>query len=215
MGPLALTAGLQTLDLAKLHEQILITQVLPGQPPANAPRSSSRQALSLPRRSPRPRNPSRHAGCRAPLDQIVEMLSQRNVELAASNLDLEQEIIQRKALEAALKKSERHYGESLEQSNDSRSSCAGCPTRLSRLRRRSAGRSAANFMTSSPRPSRASTSGLRPWPKRLRATPRVSTEHRPHPAASGEIARIVHRFARELRPTVLDDLGSFPPSIRS
>ena len=33
MGQRALTAGLQTLDIAKLHEQILIARVLPGRPP--------------------------------------------------------------------------------------------------------------------------------------------------------------------------------------
>ena len=33
MGRRALEVGLQTLDLAKLHEQILITRVLPGCPP--------------------------------------------------------------------------------------------------------------------------------------------------------------------------------------
>ncbi len=52
MGQQALTAGLQTLDVAKLHEQILITRVLPGRP-ANAPRSPGRRGLSLSRRSPR------------------------------------------------------------------------------------------------------------------------------------------------------------------
>ena len=34
LGSQALAAGLQTLDLAKLHEQTLITQVLPGRPAA-------------------------------------------------------------------------------------------------------------------------------------------------------------------------------------
>ena len=43
------------------------------------------------------------------LKKFVETLSQRTVELAASNLELKQEIAQRKAVEAALKKSEHHY----------------------------------------------------------------------------------------------------------
>ena len=39
------------------------------------------------------------------------------MELAASNLELQQEIIQRKAAEEALKKSEHHYSELLEKSD--------------------------------------------------------------------------------------------------
>ena len=51
------------------------------------------------------------------LRKIIETLSQRTVELAASNLELSAEVGQRKAAEAALKKSERHYSELLAQSD--------------------------------------------------------------------------------------------------
>ena len=44
------------------------------------------------------------------------MLSQRSVDLAASNRQLQQEIVQRKAVEESLRKSEQHYSELLEQS---------------------------------------------------------------------------------------------------
>src|SRR6266446_3227112 len=118
MGQQALTAGLQTLDMAKLHEQILVTEVLPGQ-------SARKRAVLIKHAgtffteaiTPIEKT---HRGTREAavhLNQIVEMLSQRTVELAASNVDLEQEIVQRKAVEAALKKSEHHYSQLLEQSD--------------------------------------------------------------------------------------------------
>ena len=61
-----------------------------------------------------------HRGAReatAHLKKIVESLSQRTVELAAANLELNVEIAQRKAVETALKKSKRHYSELLGQSD--------------------------------------------------------------------------------------------------
>jgi len=70
------------------------------------------------------------------------------VELAASNLELLQEIAQRKAAEEALQKSERHYSKLLENRISSRNSCGNCPARFSRPRRRSGKRSAANCMMS-------------------------------------------------------------------
>jgi len=56
MGQQALAAGLQTLDIAKLHEHILITVVLPGWRPTR--RSSSAWDSVTPLRS-KPRGPER------------------------------------------------------------------------------------------------------------------------------------------------------------
>ena len=118
VGGLAHAAGLQTLDLAKLHEQTLVTELLPGVP-AGKRAALIKQAGSffaeaiLPLEKP-------HASTQEAavyLRKIIETLSQRTVELAASNLELSLEIGQRKAAEAALKKSERHYSELLAQSD--------------------------------------------------------------------------------------------------
>ena len=52
-------------------------------------------------------------------DQLVQLnqaLNQRSVDLIASNRQLQQEILQRKSVEASLRKSEQHYSELLEQS---------------------------------------------------------------------------------------------------
>src|ERR1051325_3096729 len=118
LGTEALAAGLQTLDLAKLHEQILITEVLPDCP--------SRKRAALIKQAGiffavaiTPIEKTHRSGQQATahLKKFIETLSQRTVELAASNLELSLEVAQRKAVERALKKSERHYSQLLEQSD--------------------------------------------------------------------------------------------------
>src|SRR4030095_873988 len=118
LGSQALFAGLQTMELLKLHEQTLVTEVLPGCPTEKRA-ALIKQAGIFFTEAITPIEKIYHGTREAAVDlnQVVEMLSQRTVELAASNQELEQEIAQRKAAEAALKESERHYSQLLEQSD--------------------------------------------------------------------------------------------------
>ena len=211
-GQQALAAGLQTLDMAKLHEQTLVTQVLPGCP-ARKRKALIRRAgiffteaiTPLEKTHPGPHEAAVH------LNQIVEMLSQRTVDLAASNLALEMEIVQRKAAEEALKKSEHHYSELLKESDrlqhelrqlsrnilsaqeDERKQISrelhdviaqtltGINVRLATLKKEAA----------------LNIKGL---DRNIARTQRLVEKS----------VDLVHRFARELRPAVLDDLGLIP-----
>src|ERR1700742_2752046 len=117
LGSEALAAGLQTLDLAKLHEQVLVTQVLPHCAPGK--RSALvKQAGIFFATAITPIEDTHRSARQATvyLKKFVEALSQRTVELAASNLELSLEITQRKAVEKRLKDSERHYSRLLKQS---------------------------------------------------------------------------------------------------
>lgn len=212
LGSQTLAAGLQTLDLAKLHEQILVTQILPGCP-AGKRAALIKQAgvffavaitpIEKTQRS------AREAAVR--VKQFIETLSQRTVELAASNLELSLEVTQRKAAEQALKLSERHYSQLLEQSDrlqeqlrrlsrqilsaqeDERKKISrelhdviaqtltGINVRLSTLKKEAA----------------LNTKGLE---RNIARTQRMVEKS----------VNIVHQFARELRPAVLDDLGLIP-----
>ena len=212
LGRQALAAGLQTLDLAKLHEHILVSLALPGH--AARKRSSLiKQAGVFFTEAISPIEKT-HRGSREAamhLNQIVEMLSQRTVQLAASNLELEQEIIQRKSVEEALKKSESHYskllGESVRLQEQLRQlsrqvlstqeeerreisrelhdviaqTLTGINVRLSSLAKEAA----------------TNTKGL---DRNIVRTQRLVEKS----------VNIVHRFARDLRPAVLDDLGLIP-----
>ncbi len=109
LGGQALAAGLQTLDLAKIHEQALITDLLPScvarQRPAFIKQAGVFFAVAI-----TPVEETHHdaRGMSAHLRELV-MMSQRTVELAGCNQALSLEITEHRAVEEVLRKKERHY----------------------------------------------------------------------------------------------------------
>jgi signal transduction histidine kinase len=212
LGSRALNAGLQTLDLAKLHEQTLVRDILPGysagKRDALIKQAGVFFAVAL---NPIEKTHRTAREATAHLKKFIETLSRRTVELAASNLELNFEITRRKATEDALKKSEHHYSQLLEKSDrfqeqlrqlsrqilsaqeDERKKISrelhdviaqtltGINIRLSALKKEAA----------------VNTKGL---DRNIARTQRLVEKS----------VNIVHEFARELRPAVLDDLGLIP-----
>ena len=212
LGSKALAAGLQTLDLAKLHEQTLITELLPGYP-AGRRAAVIRQAGIFFAVAVLPIEKSHRGGRDATvqLKKFIEMLSQRTVELAASNLELEQEILQRVAVEAALKQSERHYSRLLEQSDR-------LQEQLRQLSRQilSAQEEERKRISRELHDVIAQTlTGINIRLATLKKAAAENTKGLEHNIALTQklvekSVDIVHQFARELRPAVLDDLGLIP-----
>jgi signal transduction histidine kinase len=212
MGRQALAAGLQTLDMAKLHEEILVTQVLPGCP-AGKRIKLIKQAGIFFTEAITPIEKI-HRGAReaaAHLNQIVETLSQRTVELAASNLELSQEITQRKVMEDSLKRSEHHYSQLLEKSDRLQEQLR----RLSRQiisaqeeERKKISRELHDVIAQN-------LTGINIRLAALKKEAAVNTKGLDRSIARTQrmvekSVNIVHQFARELRPAVLDDLGLIP-----
>ena len=212
IGQQALAAGLETLDLAKLHEQILVTQVLPGRP-AGECNSLMKQAGAFFTEAITPLKETDYSAREASvhLNQIVGTLSRRTVELAASNLELTQEITRRKAAEAALKKSETHYSQLLEKSDHMQE-------QLRRLSRQilSAQEEERKEISRELHDVIAQTlTGINVRLAALKKEAAVNTMTLGRNIASTQrlvekSVNIVHQFARELRPAVLDDLGLIP-----
>jgi signal transduction histidine kinase len=133
------------------------------------------------------------------------------VELAASNLELNQEITQRKTAEAALKKSERHYSELLRQSDR-------LQEQLRRLSRQiiSAQEDERKKISRELHDVIAQTlTGINIRLATLKKEASVNTMGLDRNIARTQrlvekSVEIVHQFARELRPAVLDDLGLIP-----
>src|ERR1035437_70203 len=212
LGSEALAAGLQTLDLAKLHEQTLVTEVLPDCP-AGKRAALIKQAgiffteaiIPIEKIHPGPREAA------IPLNQIVEMLSQRTVELAASNRELKQEIVQRKAVETALKKSEHHYSQLLEQSNRLQEQLRQLSRQILSTQeeeRRKISRELHDVIAQT-------LTGINIRLASLKKEAALDTKSLDRSIASTQrlvekSVNIVHQFARELRPAVLDDLGLIP-----
>ena len=212
LGSQALAAGLQTLDLAKLNEQTLVAELLPGCP------TSKRAALIKQAGiffavaiTPIEKTQRSAREAAVHLKKIVETLSQRTVELAASNLELSLEITQRKAVEEALKKSERHYSQLLEQSDRLQEQLRQLSRQIlwaQEDERKKISRELHDViaqtltginvrLASLKTEATLNTKGLQ---KKISSTQRLVEKS----------VDIVHRFARELRPTVLDDLGLIP-----
>ena len=138
--------------------------------------------------------------------------TQRRIEvLATSNQELSLEIAQRKAVEAALKKSERHYTQLLEKSDLMQEQLRQLSRQILSTQeeeRREISRELHDVIAQTltginvrlaalAKEASINTTGL----DRNIARTQKLVEHS---------VDIVHRFARELRPAVLDDLGLIP-----
>jgi signal transduction histidine kinase len=196
LGRQAVSAGLRTLDMAKLHERILVTQVLPGRP-ASQRAGIIKRAGTFFIEAITPLEKI-HRGTRESavhLNQILDLLSQRTVDLAASNLELEQEVVQRKAAEKAFKKSEQHYIKLLEKSNR-------LQEQLRQLSRQ--------VLSAQEDERRKISRELHDVIAQTLTGINIRLATLKKEAALEKSVEIVHQFARELRPALLDDLGLIP-----
>src|SRR5437660_1343691 len=117
LGRRALSLGLETLTLARVHEQALITLVVPGDSPG-AREAMVRRAGRFFAEAITPIEKT-HRTAREANGQLVQLnqaLHRRSRDLIASNRQLRKEIIQRKSVEESFRKSEQHYGRLLRQS---------------------------------------------------------------------------------------------------
>jgi signal transduction histidine kinase len=212
LGRRSMALGLETLDLARFHEQALITLVLPDYSAGTRERMVRRagkffaEAITPIEKT--------HRSAQEANDQLVQLnqaLNQRSVDLTASNWQLQQEILQRKSVEESLRKSEQHYSRLLEQSRHmqeqlrllSRQLLSAQEEERKMISRELHDQIAQTLtginirLASLKTESTLNTKGLQ---KKISSTQRLVEKS----------VDIVHRFARELRPTVLDDLGLIP-----
>jgi len=207
-----MTIGLETLDLAKIHEQALISLVLS--------RVSSGARAAMIRRAgnffAEAITPIEHTHrtvqeSNALMQRLNQKLRHRSAALAASNQRLKQEVAQRKSAQESLRKSERHYGQLLEQSRHMQEQLRHLSRQLlsaqeeerkkiSRELHDVIAQTLASInvqLTTLRNKASLNTKGLE---RSIARTQRLVVHS----------VNIVHQFARELRPTVLDDLGLIP-----
>jgi len=212
LGRKALTLGVDTLDLLRIHEQALITLVLPTYSPSTRDGMVRRagnffaEALTPIEKTHRT---ARETNIR--LDRLNRTMRQRSADLAASNQQLKQEIAQRKVAEESLRKSEQHYALLLEQSRQMQEQLRLLSRQLLSAQeeeRKKISRELHDVIAQT-----LTTINLRLTALKKEAA--LNTEGLERSISRTqqlveESVKIVHRFARELRPTVLDDLGLIP-----
>lgn len=212
LGDLAIAIGLDTLDMARIHEIAIIALVLPTYSAMTSNHLMGRAGMFFAESiTPIERT---HRGARetnAQLNHIVKALSQRTLELAESVTGLREEIKQRKAVEESLRMSEKASVVLLKKSQKMQEELRDLSRQLLSAQeeeRRKISRELHDViaqtltginlsLASLKSESLANTSKLQ---KKITSTQRLVEKS----------VEIVHRFARELRPTVLDDLGLIP-----
>lgn len=211
LGSQAHSAGISTLDFAKLHEQILILDLLPGCPVKERAALVEQAGVFFATAITPDETNESIAREAAHLKKIIQTLSERTVELAATNLQLSAEITRRKVVEMALTKSERHYAISLEKSDLLKEQLRGLSRDILTAQedeRKKISRELHDVIAQT-------LIGINVRLATLKKEIGINTKGvRGNIAATQRLviksAEIVHQFARELRPAVLDDLGLIP-----
>jgi len=212
LGRRTLAIGLQTLDLAKIHEEAL-TALSSSSDSFRIKDGMVTQAEKFFAEAITPIEETHRAVMEAnvTLKQQIATLSQRTGELAASNLRLKKEVAQRKTAEKALKKSEAHHKHLLEQSRAMQEQLRHLSRQIllaQEEERKEISRELHDEIAQT-------LAGINVHLAALKVEASSATQGLVKKIASTQklverSVKIVHRFALELRPTVLDDLGIIP-----
>ena len=234
LGRDAVALGLDTLDIARMHEIALVALLMPEsaaaemKPATGAPpcQGLGPQCYSTGTRTTLVGRAGiffaeaitpielTHRGAReanSNLNQMIKALSQQTLELAASNEELRHEIEQRKAVEESLRTSEQTSSLLLAKSRELQEELRMLSRKLLSVQeeeRRRISRELHDVIAQT-------LTGINVRLATLRTESAASTKDLQEKIASTQrlveqSVEIVHRFARELRPTMLDDLGLVP-----
>ena len=212
LGHRAIALGLETLDLARMHEVALVSLVLPSYSSSTNDGLMGRAGLFF-AEAITPIEET-HRGAReanVQLNQMVLALSQRTEELAASVEELKQEVAQRTAMEESLRisqqtssgllKKSRELQEELRMlSRDLLSAQEDERKKISRELHDVIAQTLTGITVRLAALKTDTTASSKELQSRISSTQRLVEKS----------VDIVHRFARELRPSVLDDLGLIP-----
>ncbi len=212
LGRRAVALGLETLDLALIHEQCVLDQMKSVGTAAARSRMIQRARKFFAESIVAMEETHRSAlEANAELNRLNRGLNRRTTDLATSNKQLKKEILRRRTVEETLRKSELHSRSLLDHSRHLQDQLRHLSRRILLAQEEERKRISrelhdviAQMLTginlrldTLRRDADTSTKGLGQKISRTQRLVEKSVER-------------VHRFARELRPAVLDDLGLVP-----
>ncbi len=212
LGRQALAIGLETLDLAKIHEQALIALVSPSYSVGTRDGMIKRaQAFFIKAVTPIETTHRTTMEANVHLSQLNRTLRRRTVKLAAANRQLKKEIARRHAVEKALKKSKQHYSLLLEQSHHIQEQLRHLSRqilsaqeeerrRISRELHDEVAQALTGINLHLATLKKEATANTRDLKRKIAHTQRLVVKS----------VNVVHQFAGQLRPAALDDLGLIP-----
>lgn len=213
LGRRAVKLGMETLDLAKIHEEALVSLESAGASDVLYGEKHLRRATGFFAEVITPIEET-HLGAReanAQMKLAIETLSRRTKELAALNEELKREIDQRKVAEVSLRASEAVSSKLLEKSRRLQEELRLLSHRLLSVQetmRQRLSRELHDVIAQA-----LTGLNLQLVTLKKQSTADAADFHAKIEVTQGLVKKsvdILHRFARDLRPTVLDDLGLIP-----
>ena len=204
--------GLCTLDLVRIHERAVAHVALPMTSPGNGG-GIVRRAGTFFAAVITPLEESHRTAVQANvrLEHLSRTLGKRTLDLSASSLRLKAETGRRRLAEASLRKSEKHYGMLLEQSQQMQEQLRLLSRQLLSAQeeeRKKISRELHDVIAQTLTSINVRLTALRK--EATLNTKGIEQSIERTQKLVEDSVNIVHRFARELRPTVLDDLGLIP-----
>jgi signal transduction histidine kinase len=212
LGVQAVLLGLETLDMAHIHEEALVAMGMPHDADSMAP-ATIRQAGAFFAAAISPieevHRSAREANVQ--LKIFVETLNRRTEELATANQDLKDEIVRREGVEGSLRTSELTLSALLENAQHMQEELRHLSRRLLTVQeeeRKRISRELHDVVAQTltgitlrlATMKMQTTANAKDFQKKIAVTQRLVESS----------VDVVHRFARDLRPAVLDDLGLIP-----
>jgi signal transduction histidine kinase len=212
LGRQAVADGLGTPALARIHKRALM-ELVSSDETARVTNGKITRAKAFFTAALAPIDKTHRAAAEknGALDQLNKTIRQRTAELTRAERQLKQQLVRRKALEAALKKSERERARVLEKSSRTQEQLRRLAHQLLAVQeeeRRRISRelhdeigqtlTAINVKLATLR--KEATINAKAFAKTVSSTQKLVAKS----------MHAVHRFARDLRPPLLDDLGLIP-----
>ena len=212
LGRQALENGMETSDLARIHEQAMVILVSPGEAFETRDGMIKRAGtFFIEAISPIEKTHRAVQKANVQLMQLNATLRRRTVGMAAVKRNMKAEIVRRQTVEEALQQSERHYGNALAQSRQLQEQLRHLTRELLLAQEEERKRISHELHDEISQ----TLTGINVHLAALTREATVNTKGLVQKIAHTQqlvekSVNIVHRFARELRPMLLDDLGLIP-----